>query len=154
MSDPHAPDGYCFENQAELNKALEDAREVAERLNELSFGDAAVKIERAVYQIEHHATEDHWTRSTRAAHAYLVARIGELRHPHVRYSYNGEGETDRLNVDFEIPLRGMTVTEFIAQWDPGNAFDKECPVCLAPPKRPCGGTLDEGHAVHQERRFA
>jgi hypothetical protein len=153
MTDPHAPDGYCFEHQEELEKAFADAREVADRLNDLSFGDAATKIQRAVYQIEHHAKEDHWTRSTRAAHAYLMARIGELKHPHVCYSYNDEGETDRLNVDFEIPLHGMTVTEFIDQWDPGNAFDKVCPICGAKPKNPCLGSVDEGHAVHQERRF-
>jgi hypothetical protein len=153
MTDPHAPDGYCFENQEELSKAFADAREVAERLNELSFGDTATQIERAIYKIEHHATEDHWTRVTRAAHNYVLKHAKEMMCPHVRTSYASEGEKERLSVSFDIILPG-TVTEFIDQWDLGNAFDKECPVCLAQPKHPCGGTIEEGFGVHQERRFA
>jgi hypothetical protein len=153
MNDPMAPDGYCFENQGKLDECLQKLRDAAEELNELSFGDASVQIERAVYGIEHHTKEDTWTRLSRASHARLLARLAFLPHPHVSIRHGHEGAPSQLCVDFPIKLDG-SVTDFIEKFDPGNAFDRLCPICDSKPGHPCTGPNSEPDLpVHAERRF-
>jgi len=156
MNDPMAPDNYCFEGQDELDACISKLHEHAEELNELSFGDVAATIQRALYQIEHHRKEDGWTRLSRAALNYLVHRIEELPLPHVSVRHpTGDNGVLQLSIDISIPLsKDQTVDAFTQGWDPGNPFDKECPVCGRLPKQPCFGTVDPKIGVHVKRRFA
>jgi hypothetical protein len=155
MNDPMAPTNYCFENQDKLDACLEKLHEQAEALGELSFGDAATTIQRALFQIEHHRQVDGWTRISRSALNYLVHRIGELPLPHVSVRHPmREGDTVRLSIDFSVPLaEGESITEFVKEWDPGTPFDRECPTCHAKPKNPCKGSVDQKIGVHANRRF-
>jgi hypothetical protein len=154
MTDPMAPDNYCFENQDKLDACLEVIREAADELDHLSFGDAASDIQRAVYKIEHHTKEDYWTRVSRAGHNYVRKRIGDLKAPHVSLRRGFNGARDSVEVSFSIPIpEGSAALDFVNTHDPGNPFDKECPVCLAQPKHPCGGSVEDGLPTHARRRF-
>jgi len=155
MNDPMAPDNYCFEGQEELDACIEKLHEYAEELNELSFGDVATTIQRALHQIEHHRQEDGWTRLSRASLNYLAHKVEVLQLPHVSVRHPmGSNDVPQLSVNFSIPLlKDQTVADFTRQWDPGNPFDKECPVCGRLPKQPCFGTVDPEIGVHAKRRF-
>lgn len=120
MTDPQAPPGYRFDKEKKLDKVLNALRKDADALNDLSFGDAASEVHRAVARIEHHTKEDTWTRLSRATVSYM-AQAKTLPAPHVSVSYMGKDSTaDALHVQFQITLDG-TVQEFIDRYDPRNS---------------------------------
>ena len=123
--DPMAPKDYNYGNQGELDETMSAILELAEKLQELSFGGTAHTIERAIASIQHHREEDFWTRMGRAAHAYLNEELMGMPLPRCTV-WDHDEENPHIDVKYLIKLPpGTLAAEWVRDNDPGKRYAED-----------------------------
>ena len=110
----------------ELATTLAQLRGLANKRDELSFGDAGAEVHSVIAKIAHHLCDDLWAKLSRASLSYIKLNPDRLESPTVSVSYGRDGKADSLSLQLRVKL-DSTIQEFIDQY--GRRATVVCSAC-------------------------